>query len=56
LVQKEYGWLLKATSNAYEKQVFDYIIAQKDRMPRVALRYAIEKMPKSMREEAMRRE
>jgi len=55
LVQKGYGWLLKAATNAYQKQVFDYIIAHKDCMPRVALRYAIEKMPKAMKEAAMRR-
>ncbi|HOF03559.1 MAG TPA: DNA alkylation repair protein, partial [Atribacterota bacterium] len=53
MVQKGYGWLLKATSEAYQKEVFDYILKNKEKMPRTALRYAIEKMPEQMRKEAM---
>ncbi|MFZ5376193.1 MAG: DNA alkylation repair protein [Patescibacteria group bacterium] len=53
LVQKGYGWLLKAASEAYQKEVFDYVMTHKNHMPRTALRYAIEKMPKDLRARAM---
>ena len=53
LVQKGYGWMLKETSNIYQKQVFDFVMKRKHKMPRTALRYAIEKMPQSMRKKAM---
>jgi len=53
LVQKGYGWMLKEASKNYEKEVFDYIMKNKDDMPRTSLRYAIEKMPGEMREKAM---
>ena len=49
LVQKGYGWMLKAASKMHEKEVFDFVIRKKDVMPRTALRYAIEKMPKEMK-------
>lgn len=54
LVRKGYGWLLKEASNNYQKEVFDYVIKNKNKMPRTALRYAIEKMPEKLRFEAMR--
>ena len=53
LVRKGYGWMLKEASNVYPKKVFDYVMRKKDKMPRVALRYAIEKMTKSWKERAM---
>ena len=53
LVQKGYGWMLKTASQAHQKEVFDYVVKNKTRMPRTALRYAIEKMPKSLKEKAM---
>ena len=53
LVQKGYGWMLKAASQAHQKEVFDYVMANKSRMPRTALRYAIEKMPENLRKAAM---
>lgn len=55
LVQKGYGWMLKAASEAHQKEVFDYVISKKSEMPRTALRYAIEKMPADLREEAMKK-
>lgn len=55
LVQKGYGWLLKETSKLYPKKVFDYILRHKNYMPRAALRYAIEKLPKEMKQEAMKK-
>ena len=53
LVQKGYGWLLKAASQAHQKEVFEYVIKNKAQMPRIALRYAIEKMPKDLRTKAI---
>lgn len=71
LVQKGYGWMLKAASEAGkagntiktdkagrnvsggQKAVFDYIMKHKYKMPRTALRYAIEKMPPEMKNKAM---
>lgn len=53
LVQKGYGWMLKAASQAHQQKVFDYVCAHKAIMPRTALRYAIEKMPKPLKAKAM---
>lgn len=53
LVQKGYGWMLKVAANKHEQAVFDYVVANKTIMPRTALRYAIEKMPKEMKAVAM---
>ena len=53
LVQKGYGWMLKAASEANEQEIFTYVMRNKEKMPRTALRYAIEKMPKEMKKEAM---
>lgn len=55
LVQKGYGWMLKAASQAHQEQVFDYVVKHKGVMPRTALRYAIEKMPVELKKEAMSR-
>ncbi len=56
LVQKGYGWMLKAASQAHQKQVFDYVIKNKLVMPRTALRYAIEKMPAELKSKAMKKQ
>ncbi len=53
LVQKGYGWMLKATSEAHQNEVFEYVMKNKTRMPRTALRYAIEKMPEDLKTKAM---
>ncbi len=53
LVQKGYGWMLKAASHAHRKEIFDFVISKKAIMPRTALRYAIEKMPKDLKDKAM---
>jgi len=53
MVRKGYGWMLKAASEAYQKEVFDYVVSNKSVMPRTSLRYAIEKMPDDMRRAAM---
>lgn len=53
LVRKGHGWLLKEASNIYPKEVFAYVMKNKAKMPRVALRYAIEKMPAHWKKKAM---
>lgn len=53
LVQKGYGWLLKEESRIHQKEIFNYVQNNKKIMPRTALRYAIEKMPKELRAKAM---
>ena len=53
LVQKGYGWMLKVAGDRFQKEVFDYVIKNKKKMPRTALRYAVEKFPSSLRQKAM---
>jgi 3-methyladenine DNA glycosylase AlkD len=53
MVQKGYGWMLKAASQAHQTEVFNYVIAKKATMPRTSLRYAIEKMPSELKVIAM---
>ena len=66
LVQKGYGWMLKAASMSetfvkgtdeikkeHLEAVFNYVIKNKSVMPRTALRYAIEKMPADLKTKAM---
>ncbi len=68
LVQKGYGWMLKAasmsesfvkgtpeTKREHLEAVFDFVMARRATMPRTALRYAIEKMPPELRAEAMQK-
>jgi len=68
LVQKGYGWMLKAASmtesfvkgtpdakREHRDAVFDFVTRRRGTMPRTALRYAIEKMPPEMRAEAMKK-
>jgi 3-methyladenine DNA glycosylase AlkD len=56
LVQKGYGWLLKEASRLHRPEVFDFVVKRRDRMPRTALRYAIELMPPAMKKEAMQKQ
>ena len=53
MIQKGYGWMLKAASEAYQREVFEYVLSKKATMPRTALRYAIEKMPAELKIIAM---
>lgn len=53
MVQKGYGWMLKAASEAHQQEVFAYVTKNKAIMPRTSLRYAIEKMPQDLRKQAM---
>ncbi len=56
LVQKGYGWMLKAASEAHQQEVYDFVMKKKSIMSRTSLRYAIEKMPKEMREQVMKKD
>ena len=53
MVQKGYGWMLKEASRKHQKEVFNYVMKCKKDMPRIALRYAIEKTPQNLRAKAM---
>lgn len=55
MVQKGYGWMLKVAADFELQKVFDYVMKNKNIMPRTALRYAIEKMPAEMKKKAMER-
>lgn len=44
LVCKGYGWMLKNLSLKEEEEVYQYLWNNRDKMPRVAFRYALEKM------------
>ena len=56
MVQKGYGWLLKEAGRTHQKEVFSYVLKRKKAMPRTALRYAIELMPKELKTEAMQKD
>ncbi|MBN2201884.1 DNA alkylation repair protein, partial [bacterium] len=56
MVQKGYGWLLKEASRLHRSEVLDFVMKRRDRMPRTALRYAIELMPPGMRKKAMQKD
>ncbi|HLN59926.1 MAG TPA: DNA alkylation repair protein [Symbiobacteriaceae bacterium] len=44
LVLKGYGWMLKEFSRCCPDDVYQYLLAHKTQMPRVAFRYALEKL------------
>ena len=56
MVQKGYGWLLKEASRKHADEVFAFVMKNRKQMPRTALRYAIELMPKEMKAEAMKKD
>jgi 3-methyladenine DNA glycosylase AlkD len=56
MVQKGYGWLLKEESRKHQNAVFDYVVKNRKDMPRTALRYAIELMPRELKAEAMKKD
>ncbi|MDD1680668.1 MAG: DNA alkylation repair protein, partial [Methanoregula sp.] len=56
MVQKGYGWLLKEVSRKHTDEVFSYVMKNKPVMPRTALRYAIELMPRDLKAEAMKKD
>ena len=56
IVQKGCGWLLKEASRKHTDEVFAYVMKNKSLMPRTALRYAIELMPKELKSAAMKKD
>jgi len=54
LVLKGYGWLLKILSQKEPERVFEYVHKNKKQMPRLALRYAIEKFDDEKRQELLK--
>jgi 3-methyladenine DNA glycosylase AlkD len=55
MVQKGYGWMLKVASQSHQDEVFKYVMKNKAVMPRTALRYAIEKLPRELKASAMKK-
>ena len=55
MVQKGYGWMLKEASKAHPGEIFNFIIKNKSKMPRTALRYSIEKYSPAKKELAMQK-
>jgi len=53
LIQKAYGWALREAGKKHQKEVFQFVMKYKNKMPRTALRYAIELMPKELKKRAM---
>ncbi|MHB8095918.1 MAG: DNA alkylation repair protein [Candidatus Aminicenantales bacterium] len=47
--------LLKEASRKHEAAIFGYVMGNKAVMPRMTLRYAIEKMPPGLKREAMKK-
>lgn len=56
MVQKGYGWLLKEASRKHQDEIFTFVMRNKKEMPRTALRYAIELMPRDLKAEAMKKD
>jgi 3-methyladenine DNA glycosylase AlkD len=56
MVRKGYGWLLKEASRHHQQEVFSYVMANRQKMPRTSLRYAIELMPPDLRARAMKKD
>lgn len=52
-VQWGYGWMLKEATKHFLDDIFEYVMEHKVVMPRSALRYAIEKMPREYKSKAM---
>lgn len=53
LVLKGYGWMLKAASINFSKQVFDFLMAYKNSIPRKALRYATENLDEDLKKQIL---
>jgi 3-methyladenine DNA glycosylase AlkD len=46
------GGFLKEASRRHQKEVLDYVMRTRKSMPRTALRYAIDLMPKELKADA----
>ena len=54
-IQKGIGWLLKTCSKYNSDSIFDYLMKNKERLPRLILRYASEKLPKEQRVKVLKK-
>ena len=55
LVQKGCGWMLKEAAKEHPKEVIAFVEQYRSTMPRTMLRYAIELMPKEVKQRLMMR-
>lgn len=55
LVRKGYGWMLKVLSQKEPEKVYQYLLDNETDMPRVAFRYALEKMDQDRKTELMKK-
>ena len=55
LVLKGYGWMLKVLSQEEPDAVYDYLLRNQTQMPRLAYRYALEKLSPDMKSKLMGR-
>lgn len=53
LVLKGYGWMLKVLSEVESNKVYEYLLKNKNTMPRVSYRYALEKFDKALKLQLM---
>jgi len=55
MVQKGDGWMLKVASKPHLQEVHAYVLKNKSSMPRTTLRFAIELIPKHLKQSTMAR-
>lgn len=55
LVQKGCGWMLKEAAKEHQQEIIAFVEQYRSTMPRTMLRYAIECMPKEVKQHLMRR-
>ena len=54
-IQKGIGWLLKTYSKVNPDSIFNYLMANKGRLPRLILRYGSEKLPNEKRKQILKK-
>jgi len=54
LIHKAIGWMLREAGKQSRTEMIDFLQRNYSRMPRTALRYAIERLPESQRKRALR--
>ncbi|MFX1327984.1 MAG: DNA alkylation repair protein [Promethearchaeota archaeon] len=54
-IQKGIGWLLKTCSKYKPDSIFKYLMSNKERFPRLVLRYASEKLPEIKRVKVLKK-
>ena len=55
LVRKGYAWMLKEASKHFPEEVLRFVLRHRDRLPRMALRIAVAKLPAMQQHEALQR-